>query len=119
VNQWNISLQREITTNLAIEAAYVGNRGVWLQANALNNLNAITPARLLADGININNTADLALLTQSLSSAAVTARGFKAPYAGYPLSASLAQSLRPFPQGRTRSNRRCRRRSGTRPWWGP
>ena len=98
VDQWNISLQREITTNLAIEAAYVGNRGVWLQANALNNLNAITPARLLADGININNTADLALLTQSLSSAAVIARGFKAPYAGYPLSASLAQSLRPFPQ---------------------
>ena len=53
---------------------------------------------MLADGININNPTDLALLTQPLSSAAVIARGFKAPYAGFPLTASLAQSLRPFPQ---------------------
>jgi outer membrane receptor protein involved in Fe transport len=33
VNQWNISLQREITKDLLLEVAFVGNRGAWLQAN--------------------------------------------------------------------------------------
>jgi len=32
VNQWNISLQREVIANLVLEAAYVGNRAVWLNA---------------------------------------------------------------------------------------
>src|ERR1019366_10526338 len=28
INQWNIGVQREVFTNLVLEAAYVGNRGV-------------------------------------------------------------------------------------------
>ena len=28
-NQWSIGVQREITPNTVLEAAYVGNRGVW------------------------------------------------------------------------------------------
>ena len=32
INQWNISLQREVIKNLVAEAAYVGNRTAWLQA---------------------------------------------------------------------------------------
>ena len=98
VNQWNISLQREISRNFVLEAAYVGNRGVWLPAASLNNLNAISPAMALADGINITNATQLNLLTQPLNSAAVIAAGYKVPYAGYPANASLGQSLRPFPQ---------------------
>jgi hypothetical protein len=98
VNQWNISMQREISRDFVVEAAYVGNRGVWLPAAGLNNLNANTPGRLLAEGLNISNSADLTVLTQSLSSTSVMARGFTAPYASMPLTASLAQSLRPFPQ---------------------
>ena len=98
VNQWNISLQRELSRNFVLEAAYVGNRGVWLPAASLNNLNAITPALALAHGINITNATQLNLLTQPLNSAAVIAAGYKAPYAGYPANASLGQSLRPFPQ---------------------
>ena len=34
--QWSIGLQREITQNLVIEAAYVGNRGVWWTAPVLS-----------------------------------------------------------------------------------
>ena len=45
VNQWNIALQRELTKNMTLEAAYVGNRGVWEQAQGLLALNAISPAR--------------------------------------------------------------------------
>jgi len=96
--QWSISLQREIFSNFVMEASYVGNRGVWWQAPALLNYNAISPARLQSFGIDINNPADLALLTSRMDNAAVVARGFKIPYAGFPASQLLGQALRPFPQ---------------------
>jgi len=98
VNQWNLGLQRQITTNLMIEAAYVGNRGAWMAANNMVDLNALTPQRLAAFGLSVNNAANRTLLTSRLSSAAVVAAGFKAPYAGFPMNQTLAQSLRPFPQ---------------------
>ena len=50
-NQWNISLQRELLKDLVVEAAYVGNRGVWEQANGLVNLNALTPQRIAQFGL--------------------------------------------------------------------
>jgi hypothetical protein len=96
--QWSIGIQREIGSNLALDLSYVGNRGIWWQAPALDNLNAINVAALTAHGININNPTDAALLTQPLSSAAVIARGFGPPYPGFPTSQSLGQALRPFPQ---------------------
>jgi hypothetical protein len=98
INQWNISLQRELTKDLVLEGAYVGNRGAWFRADGLVNYNAVTPAMLAAVGLNINNAADRTLLTSRIDSPQVRARGFVPPYAGFPGSATLAQSLRPFPQ---------------------
>jgi hypothetical protein len=98
VNQWNIAVQRELFRNLVVEMAYVGNRGVWLEANDLVNVNAINPARLQALGLNLNNPADRQLLTSRIDSALAAQRGFRPPYAGFPGSATVAQSLRPFPQ---------------------
>ena len=98
MNQWNIALQREITHDLIVEAAYVGNRGVWFIANSLVNLNALTPQRLLSFGLDINNAADRTLLTSPMSSPTVIAAGFKVPYAGFPVGSTLAQALRPYPQ---------------------
>jgi Carboxypeptidase regulatory-like domain len=97
-NQWNVSVQREIGKDLVIEAAYVGNRGVWEQANGLVSLNALTPQRIASFGLDVNNPTDYALLTSPLSSPQAIARGFKAPYAGYSLGNTVAQSLRPYPQ---------------------
>jgi hypothetical protein len=97
--QWSVGLQREIFPNLALDVAYVGNRGMWWQAPGLLNLNAIPASRLAAVGLNLNNPTDAALLLQPLSSPAVVARGLNIqPYPGFPLAQSLAQSLRPFPQ---------------------
>lgn len=96
--QWSIGIQREIFENLVIDASYVGNRGVWWNSPGLIDVNALTPERLSAFGLDLNNAADRNLLIARLDSATAAARGFRAPYAGYPLSATVAQSLRPFPQ---------------------
>ena len=96
--QWSVGVQREIIANLMVEADFVGNRGAYWPANNLVNYNALNPQLLSARGINVNNPTDLALLNLPLSNAAVIARGFTAPYPGFPLSATLAQSLRPLPE---------------------
>ncbi len=98
INQWNIAVQREVIRNLAVEAAYVGNRGVWEEANNMGSMNLLSASRLAAFGLNLNSQADRDLLTRNLSDPAVIARGFTVPYAGYPTNRTLAQALRPFPQ---------------------
>ncbi|MBC8165333.1 MAG: carboxypeptidase regulatory-like domain-containing protein [Bryobacteraceae bacterium] len=96
--QWNIGIQREILPSLLIEAAYVGNRGGWLTANNLVSPNALSDQLLGQYGLNRANPADQVLLISRIDSQAAQSRGFRAPYAGYPGSATVAQTLRPFPQ---------------------
>lgn len=109
VNQWNIGLQREVVRNLVVEAAYVGNRGAWLTAGAMVSLNAIPLGLYQSLGLNITNAANRTLLTSTIGSAGAQAAGFKLPYAAFPTSATVAQSLRPFPQFS----------SGLSPTWAP
>jgi hypothetical protein len=96
--QWNIALQRELSRNLVVQAAYVGNRAVWMQNDSLVDYNAITPQRLAAYGINLNVAADRSLMTSQIGSTTAINRGFKPPYPGFPSTSTVAQSLRPFPQ---------------------
>jgi hypothetical protein len=98
-NQFSIGVQREITRNVTIEAAYVANRVAWLgsgngisggPAGPLGNLSRISPQQFAAFGLypypgtgpcstgsgvcassTYNNNNDRNLLTQSISSAAV------------------------------------------------
>ena len=98
VNQWNISLQRQLTKDMSLEAAYVGNRGVWEESRSLAQLNAISPARLQALGLDLTNPATRTLLTSQICSTTAVNAGYKPPYAGFPSTASVAQSLRPFPE---------------------
>jgi hypothetical protein len=99
VPSYSLNLQRQITKDLMVEAAYVGNRGAWeIGATGLVNLNATNPATLAAEGFNLSNPATLSLLTSTIGSATAAAAGIKLPYAGFPTSQTVAQSLRPFPQ---------------------
>ncbi len=98
VNQWNIALQHQLSRDMSIEAAYVGNRGVWEPSNGLVSLNAITPARLQALGLDLTNPATRTLLTSTIGSATAKAAGIQLPYASFPTSATVAQALRPFPE---------------------
>jgi hypothetical protein len=85
--------------DLVVEANYVGNRGVWFESSSLIDLNAISIERLKSFGLDINNAADRTLLTSRLNSSTAASRGFnKAPYAGFPMTSTVAQSLRPYPQ---------------------
>ena len=81
-----------------MEAAYVGNRSVWNLATSLIDLNALTPQKIAAAGLNISSATDRSLLTSTFASGLPQGRGFKVPYAGYPTGLTLAQSLRPYPQ---------------------
>ncbi len=105
--QYSISVQRELTHSMVVEAAYVGNRGVWFTAPALDttNYNTLTYDSLKAYGIDINNPTDRTLLTTPMGSAltqqltpAIVARGFRLPYAGFPMTQNLTTALVPRPQ---------------------
>jgi hypothetical protein len=96
--QWSIGVQREFARDFLVEASYVGNRGVWWQANSLVNDNAVTPDYLAARGIDINNATDRTLLTDHMDNADVIARGYKVPYPSFPTSQTLLQALLPFPE---------------------
>ena len=88
-----------VPQHLMLEAAYVGNRGVWLEANNLVSHNAIPLTRLAgARPRSQQRRRTGRLLTSRIDSALAASRGFSAPYPGYPGSATVAQSLRPFPQ---------------------
>jgi hypothetical protein len=98
ISQWNVALQRQLAKDMSLEVAYVGNRGVWEPSNSLVSLNAITPARLQALGLDLTNANTRTVLTSTIGSAAAKAAGFQLPYSTFPTSATVAQSLRPFPE---------------------
>ena len=97
--QWSIGVQREIFKDLLVEAAYVGNVGAWWPSTNLVSYNLLTPQLLAADGLNVTNAADRTLLSSQIGSSLAASRGFnKLPYPGFPLTGTVAQALRPFPQ---------------------
>jgi len=97
--QWSVGFQREIFRNVALDVAYVANRGVWWRSNTLTNLNIYSQDFLLSQyGLDINNAADRAILSAQLRAPAAGRFQNKIPYAGFSTSNSVAQSLRPFPQ---------------------
>lgn len=109
VNQWNVSIQRELGRDLVIEASYLGNRTVWQNAGGggngqypvgnLVNYNAVDPATLARYGLgDLTNAATRTLLNSTISSAGAVAAGFKPPYPGFPSNGTVLQSLRPYPQ---------------------
>jgi hypothetical protein len=107
--QWSVGLQREITRNTIVEGSYVANRGAWWLSTVLDNYNALSPQTLSNAGLDINSAADRAILRAAIGSSAAGRFQNKLPYAGFPLTASVAQSLRPFPQFS----------SGLTPLWAP
>ncbi|HEY6346086.1 MAG TPA: TonB-dependent receptor [Bryobacteraceae bacterium] len=102
ITEWSFGVERAISTNLMVQATYVGNIGVWWIAPQFVNPNGISNAILTAHGLSLSNSADLTLLGSPLNSAVAAQRGFNnPPFTGFPLTATVAQSIRPFPQFNT------------------
>jgi len=95
--QWSIGLQREVFRNLVVEASYVGNRGAWWPSTLVN-YNAIQDSTLAAYGLDRTNAVDRAILRGTIGGAAAGRFQNKLPYAGFPLTGTVGQALRPFPQ---------------------
>ena len=121
--QWNISVQREITRNFVVEAAYVGNRGLWQPTGLFGpglqpGPSDLSVAQLNAFGFTIPTptssnsvkTADSTLLGTTFSNlstaqqATLVSRGISltGPWNGFPVSGpsvqTVKQALRQFPQ---------------------
>ncbi|HEY6346561.1 MAG TPA: hypothetical protein VIY49_34150, partial [Bryobacteraceae bacterium] len=105
--QWNVTVQREIGRDLAVEAGYVANRGVWEEAGTgLSALNALSQQTLQSYGFtDFTSASEAALLTtpitnlsnaqkQQLTTMGITLQ----PYSGFPSSQTVRQSLLPYPQ---------------------
>src|SRR6185295_13496965 len=121
---WSLAVQRELTKDLVVEIAYVGNRSAYFPAPQMSQIaqNTVTPDSLKALwGIDMNNATDRGLLTQQMSSAAVQARfpnfalvpvngtlTVPSVYKGFPASQQLIQAIRGVPQW-----------GGLGPWIGP
>ena len=88
---WTFSMQRELMSNLSLEASYIGSHSTHLiLSSPLSNLNVLD-----AKYLSLGN-----LLFQDISSPAAVAAGFTPPYPGFLLqrNRTVAQSLRPYPQ---------------------
>jgi hypothetical protein len=118
--QWSLGLQRAVSRGLVVEAAYVGNRGVWWTAPLMDtpNMDGLQLSQLASFGLNPNSASDLALLNTPIASAngtpnATIAQRFPnlkvvmtpgglptvpSVYPGFPATQGLGQALRPYPQ---------------------
>ncbi len=87
---WSLSIQRQLSTNMALDVAYVGNHGTRL----------IAGSDYAGIDSNMNNPSVLALgsglLQSSVYSPAAVAAGILPPYTGF--VGDVAQALRPWPQ---------------------
>ncbi len=97
--QWQIGVQREVMTDLVIEASYVANRGVWWRTTGLTNPNALSIPLLQSYGLDwAGSAADRTLLTKRVSDP-LAGRFYQAlPYGSFPANTTVANSLRPYPQ---------------------
>jgi hypothetical protein len=83
---WSFSLQRQISGNAQVEAAYIGTRGTRLIAPQLVRINQVDP-KYLALGT---------LLTRNITSPEARAANIPIPFPGF--TGTVAQALRPYPQ---------------------
>jgi hypothetical protein len=97
--QWSIGGERQIARDLVVEANFVGNRGAWENSSSLlGGLNTPNPATFAHYGIDPTTAAGQATLTSTMGSALGKASGVPLPYPTFPLTQTVLQALRPYPQ---------------------
>ena len=89
VQNWSLTLERQVSANLLFDVSYIGNRGTRLVHNpqSLGTAANMNDPRVLALGASV--------LQADIDSPEAIAAGITPPYAGF--VGSVAQALRPFP----------------------
>ncbi len=109
LTQWNVTVQRTFGKDIAVEAGYLGNVGVWETAGALAPQNEFSLSQLAALGIsgaNLSNPTLSSAFNTSISAltaaqkAALASVGLTQflPYSNFPQNQTVRQSLLPYPQ---------------------
>src|SRR5215470_17529446 len=89
---WNLSIQRSLTSSLVVTAAYVGSNGKQLRGGGRGIYsNQLDPKYLVLGNLLTQNATPA-----NVAAAAAIVPGVKLPFAGF--SGTIAQMLRPFPQ---------------------
>ena len=102
--QWSVGVQRQLTRNLVLEASYVGNQVIWLNAPGLSTLNAVSQQLLAQDGFQVGNLTDATLLNTTFANlsaaqkATLASRGVGLPYSTFPATQVVRQGIISFPQ---------------------
>lgn len=98
-DNWTVSVQRQLTTHLTIEADYNATIGAHLNANLMN-LNQVPVAAFNALAGKYGAAQAITLLNSKINSATAIADGFTAPYASFLTQSNntVSQSLRAYPQ---------------------
>ncbi len=91
-NNFNFSIQRQLTSSMILEASYNGVTGSHLQAQLLN-YNQDNPSVLTQFGSIAQSTL---VLNSSVGSPLANSYGITAPYPGF--TGTVKQALRPYPQ---------------------
>lgn len=91
-DNFNFSIQRQISSTMLVEVGYNGVMGSHLQAQLLD-YNQDNPALLTAFGSIQQSTA---VLNSQVGSTLANQNGIKAPYPGF--KGTVKQALRPYPQ---------------------
>lgn len=90
--QYNLTIERQVTGSLMVSAAYVGNKGTHIY-DGVADVNELNPSYFSLGS---------ALLQSNINSPLAQAAGIAAPFAGFGTlfgnQATVAQALRPFPQ---------------------
>jgi hypothetical protein len=94
-------VEREVIRDWLVDVSYVGNRGIWWPTSGAAtpvNYNALTAQDLARVGLDITTKAARDILNAQIGTPAAGPFQNKLPYSNFPLTATVAQSLRPFPQ---------------------
>jgi hypothetical protein len=87
---WSVTVEHQITSNMLVDLSYIGNRGTRLTHNwdTLGTAANMNDPRVLSLGAT--------LLNADINSPEARAAGIASPYPGF--TGNVAQALRPYPQ---------------------
>ena len=102
IDYWTLSVQRQISSKMVLEATYNGTGGNHLQSGLLN-VNQVPMSTVNGLISKYGAAQAITLLNSSITSAAAVNAGIPIPYANFTNSnvqrtSTVAQALRPFPQ---------------------